>query len=541
MQFERNVGLLVNRLRTEDAYRRHPEIADERIERPLVIVGLARTGTTMLHRMMASDPRWLALLWYESRNPAPFPDSEGAAVDPRITDAEAEVATMLEGSPDLIAAHPMDAHAPDEEIMLVEHAFTSWNPEAFCRVPSYSAYLDTIDLAPGYRYLLRLLRSSSGRSSGAARPRRAGCSRRPTTWARSTRCSRRSPTRAIAMTHRDPVQTVPSLASLVRTLYVLGSDSVDPLEIGAHWSQRWARALERAIAARAKREDRFLDVHYAELVADPMAQVRRIYAHAGLELTAEAEARMRQWAVENERDRRPVHAYTLEEFGYTQRGSAPRLRGLLRAVSGRADMNAAHGERRHPRCSRSRPRARVARLAESEQHATAGSAPHARRGATRAGAGSYRMRARGVDGALGHRDAGSAWNRRLPSRSTRRDVEGVPDRRPDVSAIRRWYFVSAHLTERDSELASRRSWRRRSAEAAEPETHGSETGLMRSLVDGTSSIVQPAIAHRQLDSLVAAIARPLRAPKRSPTPGEFRSTRVISAEIATQRRSSSFR
>ncbi len=144
MQFERNVGLLVNRLRTEDHYRRHPEIAQERIERPLVIVGLARTGTTMLHRMMASDPRWLALLWYESRNPAPFPGGEDAAVDPRITDAEAEVAAMLEGSPDLIAVHPMDAHAPDEEIMLVEHAFTSWNPEAFCRVPSYRAVLEAI-------------------------------------------------------------------------------------------------------------------------------------------------------------------------------------------------------------------------------------------------------------------------------------------------------------------------------------------------------------------------------------------------------------
>src|SRR5258705_591675 len=157
MQFERNVGLLVNRLRTEEGYKRHPEIENERIERPLVIVGLARSGTTMLHRMMASDPRWLALLWYESRNPAPFPDSERAAVDPRITDAEAEVAMMLEGSPDLIAAHPMDAHAPDEEIMLVEHAFKSWNPEAFCRVPGYSAYLNAIDFAPGYRYLVQLL------------------------------------------------------------------------------------------------------------------------------------------------------------------------------------------------------------------------------------------------------------------------------------------------------------------------------------------------------------------------------------------------
>jgi Sulfotransferase family len=320
MQFERNVGLLVNRLRTEAAYHRHPEIAAIRIERPLVIVGLARTGTTMLHRMMASDPRWFALLWYESRNPAPFPDSEGAEVDPRITDAEAEVAAMLAGSPDLIAAHPMDAHAPDEEIMLVEHAFTSWNPEAFCRVPSYSAYLDTIDLGPGYRYLLRLLKFLQWQKQRRGETAARWVLKAPYHLGSLDALFQVLPDARIAMTHRDPAQTVPSLASLVRTLQVLGSDSVDPLEIGAHWSQRWSRALERAIAARAKRDEAFLDVHYAELVADPMAQVRRIYAHAGLELTAEAQATMQKWAVENERDRRPVHAYTLEEFGYTREG-----------------------------------------------------------------------------------------------------------------------------------------------------------------------------------------------------------------------------
>jgi hypothetical protein len=323
MQFERNVGLLVNRLRTEDAYCRHPEIANERIECPLVIVGLARTGTTMLHRMMASDPRWLALLWYESRNPAPFPGSEGAPVDPRITDAEAEVAMMLEGSPDLIAVHPMDAHAPDEEIMLVEHAFTSWNPEAFCRVPSYSAYLDTIDLTPGYRYLLRLLAIPAVAEAPARRDRDA-LGAQGALSPRLHRCHvRHVPDARVVMTHRDPVQTVPSFASMIRSLYVLGSDSVDALEIAAHWGKKWARALERAIAARAKREDRFLDLHYADLVADPMAEVRRIYAHAGLALTPEAEAQMRRWAVENERDRRPVHAYT-------SRSSATRARVLRR-------------------------------------------------------------------------------------------------------------------------------------------------------------------------------------------------------------------
>ena len=317
MQFERNVGLLVNRLRSEDHCARHPEIAAERVEAPLVILGLPRTGTTMLHRMMASDPRWLALLWYESRNPAPFPDSEGGT-DPRIADAEAEVAAMLEGSPDLIAAHPMDAHAPDEEIMLVEHAFLSWNPEAFCRVPSYAAWLERADMRPGYRYLLRLLRFLQWQKHRAGQTASRWVLKAPFHLGSLDALLEVFPDAVFVMTHRDPVQTIPSICSLVRTLYVLGSDEVDRAEIGAHWSGRWARGLERAIAVRAGCEERFLDVHYADLVGDPMGQVARIYAHAGVELTDAARAQMRQWAVENERDRRPVHAYTLEEFGFEE-------------------------------------------------------------------------------------------------------------------------------------------------------------------------------------------------------------------------------
>lgn len=158
IQFERIVGILCNRLRTEEAIRRHPEILDERIENPIVIVGLMRTGTTMLHRMSASDPRLFALLWYESRHPAPFLGADPGGPDPRILDAEREVEAMLGASPDLIAAHPMDAHAPDEEIMLVEHSFLSTNPYAFCNIPGFARWRETQDLLPGYRLLERLLR-----------------------------------------------------------------------------------------------------------------------------------------------------------------------------------------------------------------------------------------------------------------------------------------------------------------------------------------------------------------------------------------------
>lgn len=316
--WERVVGILVNRLRSEDWIARHPEILAARVERPLVIVGLPRTGTTMLHRTIAADPRMLALRWYESRNPAPFPQSEGAPRDPRIDDAEREVAMMLETVPELLAAHPMDAFAPDEEIMLVEHAFTSWNPEAFCRVPAYSDWLDAQDVTPGYRHLDRMLRFLQWQKRRRGETGARWVLKAPYHLAFLDTLLSVFPDAHVVLTHRDPVETVPSLASFVLTLHRLNSDTVDPLAIGAHWQRKLAWATRRSLAARAGREDRFLDLDYEELVAEPLACVERIYDFAGLTLTPDALAAMKEWAVENARDRRPVHRYTLAEFGMTE-------------------------------------------------------------------------------------------------------------------------------------------------------------------------------------------------------------------------------
>ena len=319
-QFERVVGILVNRARTEDWIRRHPEILEERIEAPFFIIGLPRTGTTMLHRTVSADPRNFALLWYESRNPAPFPDSESADEDSRIADAEREVEMMLEASPDLIAIHPMDAHAPDEEIMLLEFSGYSGNPEAFCEVPSYARWLETRDVTPAYRYLDRLLRFLQWQK------KRAGS--RADRWALKAPDHLRNldvlfatfPDAKVILTHRDPIETIPSFASMIHTIRVGGTDHADPIGIGKHWGDRMKRALDRMMEVRADHEERFLDVDYRELVAEPMAQIARIYDFVGRTLTDEARASMQEWAVENARDKRPVHEYTLEQFGFTRDG-----------------------------------------------------------------------------------------------------------------------------------------------------------------------------------------------------------------------------
>ena len=272
--FERVVGVLVNRLRTEDWIARHPEILAERIEQPVVIVGLPRTGTTMLHRMIASDPSVLSLRWYESRNPAPFPDSEGAARDPRIEDAEREVAMMLETVPGPAGRAP-DGRARARR----------GDPADRARV----RVVESGGLLPRAR--LRRLAGDAGRHAGLPPPRsRAALSHLAEAPARRDRQALGAEGAVPPGVPGRPLQRVPRRArgadaprpgrdgAVARELRAhavpLNSDRVDPLEIGAHWGRKLAWATGRALRARAGREDRFLDVDYEALVSPTRSPAR---------------------------------------------------------------------------------------------------------------------------------------------------------------------------------------------------------------------------------------------------------------------------
>jgi hypothetical protein len=320
-QRARIVGLLVNRLRTEDYFKRFPEICEEEIREPLVIVGLGRTGTTMLQRLIASDPRILSVFWWESRNPAPFPGADDMADgsrDPRIIDAEAEVNAMIELAPDLAAIHPIEAEAPDEEIMLLEHSFFSTTPEALVNIPSYSAWLEQQDQIPGYEYLKQLLQflQWQKKQSGATGER----------WVLKTPhhlgfldlLFKVFPDATVIQTHRDPVETIPSWASLIFTLRGLSSNNVDSKEAARHWAGKFKRATSRSMEVRDAAIGRFIDIWYQDVQKDPITQIRRIYEYAGMELTPEVEQTMIKWTKDHSRDKRPLHHYTLEEFGFTK-------------------------------------------------------------------------------------------------------------------------------------------------------------------------------------------------------------------------------
>ena len=318
-QRERTIGLVSNRLSVESWLQRHPEIHDEELQVPVVVCGLPRTGTTMLHRLLASDPDTLSVRWFECRYPAPFEGNDWTKQDARIPAGKEEIGQMLEAVPDLASVHPWDVEGPDEEIMLLENTFLAWMPESHAHVPEFGRWVREQDRTPAYEYLKTLLRFLQWQK------RRAGST--ATRWVLKAPFHlgvvevllEAFPEATVVQTHRDPFETIPSICSLQLFLWQLASDAPDPHACGALWGGNWQRALTHALEMRDSRyPDRFLDIWYRDVAKDPVTQVRRIHEATGRSFSAEAEASARKWAADNKRENRPPHEYTMEKFGFSE-------------------------------------------------------------------------------------------------------------------------------------------------------------------------------------------------------------------------------
>lgn len=341
-QRERTIGLLCNRLWVEAWLKRHPEIRDEALHVPVVVCGLPRTGTTMLHRLLGSDPETHAVLWYECRYPAPFEGNDWTKEDARIPAGREEIAQMLEAVPGLATTHPWDVLGPDEEIMLLENTFLAWMPESHAHVPEFGRWVREQDRTPAYAYLKTLLQFLQWQKKRAGSPGRSWVLKAPFHLGTVEVLLEAFPDATVVQTHRDPFETIPSICSLQLFLWQLGCDDPDPHECGALWGGNWQHALTHALEMRESRyPDRFLDVWYKDVARDPVSQVRRIYEATGRSLSPEAEASARQWASENRRENHPPHEYTMEKFGFSEEQLARDFRAYReRFILSRSDDDA---------------------------------------------------------------------------------------------------------------------------------------------------------------------------------------------------------
>ena len=325
---QRMVDILATRLRVQYYLQRFPEIAEEEISAPLFIVGLPRTGTTMLHRTIAADHRMYAPLWYEVRYPSPALDWDfTAAGDARIAAAKAEMAAILAANPGLLAIHPMDAMGPDEDIMLLEQSFYSFNTQAYANLPSFDVWIESRDHTPGYEYFRLLLQFLQWQKKRSGQQGQRWTLKAPHHLHYMDLVFKVFPDAKVVQSHRDPVETLPSLTSLIAGMWVIYSDLADPVEVGRQWSRKFARGMQHTMEVRQQLgEGRFLDLWFEDTVNQPLAEIRKVYDFLGMELTDEAQAEMARWQEFNRRELRPAHAYTLEQFGFTEAGLKQQFR-----------------------------------------------------------------------------------------------------------------------------------------------------------------------------------------------------------------------
>ena len=313
---------LVQRLRAHDWRVRCPEIARERIAAPLVIVGMMRSGTTLLQRLIARDPRFHCAYGWEIAEPAPRPDVDWTGPDPRIADGVERDRQMRAFSPALQAIHPTDALEAEEEIALLADAFLSHVPEASCDVPRYRSWLDAQDFTPAYRYLDEMLQLLQWQKRRRGEARERWVLKTPAHLGYLDTLLRVFPGAHVVWMHRTPLETVPSGASLNHTLWNLYADEVDPVKVGGQWLERMSFTTRRAIAFCDAQcgpgAARVTHVDYRDALARPLEQVERILRAVGLDPLPEARRAMETWLARERSEPRPAHRYTAASFGLTE-------------------------------------------------------------------------------------------------------------------------------------------------------------------------------------------------------------------------------
>jgi len=308
------VDYLSNRLRITDWHRRHPEMGRADITPPVVIVGQGRTGTTILHDLLAQDPVNRVPLTWEVDRPCPPPEAATSETDPRIDEVQAQLDATELLIPGFKAIHPIGARLGQECVRITGGDFRSLIFATQYRVPSYASWLiGTADPAPAYRWHRRFLQLLQWHHPGSRWVLKSPGHQ----WTLGALLAE-YPGAVLVQTHRDPLQIIASLGSLVSTLRRLASDETSNPEAAAEWADYILDGLDRSVTAREDgtvAPDRIVDVQFGAFMADPFATIREIYGRLGIELPDATEARMRSFLADNPRDKHGGHRYTFAETG----------------------------------------------------------------------------------------------------------------------------------------------------------------------------------------------------------------------------------
>ena len=305
---------LANRLRVEDYLAKHPQLLERPIEEPMFVFGLPRTGTTLVINLLSADPARRCFLRWEAFDSVPPPKPSELHAGPRFEKAQAVVDMALKHAPHIAAIHNENGDSPTECQFSMSPSFIAQYYDAVLQIPSYHRwFLYEADYLPAFRYHKRLLQLLQAEAQGH------WTLKNPWHPLYLDALTQVYPDAQLVMTHRDPVDVVGSACSLLKNVRIMFSDSVDPVAIGKDMLETFDEMIERTIAYKDKHGwDSIYDLQYADLMRDPIGEMKRLYERFDEPFSAEVEAAMMAFMRNNPQDKHGRHTYSLEDYGLTK-------------------------------------------------------------------------------------------------------------------------------------------------------------------------------------------------------------------------------
>ncbi|WP_235852615.1 sulfotransferase family protein [Mycobacterium interjectum] len=309
------VDALWNRLRVVDYVNRWPEVLEERLERPLVILGLPRTGTSLASYLLDQDPSRRSLLTWEAEDSVPPPTRDTLRTDPRCLKKKAKLEVLAEGlkAANIPLVHWDEADGPTECVFVQNQDFKAYLWEAFMPTPAYAEWLLRTDMSSAYAYERMVLQVLQSRAPGT------WSLKMPSHAVHIETLLATYPDVRIVWAHRDPFKAT---ASFLRLNYLSRAATGADIDVAVTVSNvlcQLAAHVDRPLATRRRiGDDRFFDLHYADLMRDPVAVMRALYDWADDVLTASTEQAMLDWLGAHPQDRHGSAPYSLEGSGVTR-------------------------------------------------------------------------------------------------------------------------------------------------------------------------------------------------------------------------------